>query len=41
MKLETSLESCSERQASKYGVEFGMGKEHTISKWSKLDIDEL
>ena len=41
MKLETSLESCSERQASKYGVEFGMGKEHTISKWSKLDIDEF
>ena len=23
MKLETSLESCSERQASKYGVDFG------------------
>ena len=41
MKLETSLESCSERRASKYGVEFGMGKERTISKWSKLDIDEF
>ena len=23
MKLETGLESCSERQASKYGVDFG------------------
>ena len=23
MELETSLESCSERQASKYGVDFG------------------
>ena len=43
MKLETSLESCSERQASNYGVDFRgyMGKEHTISKWNKLDIDEF
>ena len=42
MKLETSLESCSERQVSKYGVDIGgLNGEGAQYIKSKLDVDEF